>query len=79
MTSEKRYEEFVRGALNALQRASESALKLARETKTPFCVWRDGKCLDLLAEENAPYADAVGPEPVRLREEPNEDSEEETE
>ena len=35
--------------LRALRRAARAAYRLARETGTPFYVWKDGKVVDLLA------------------------------
>lgn len=37
------------GALPALKRAAASALKLARQTKTPCYVMKDGKIVDIAA------------------------------
>ena len=80
MTSEKRQEELLRGSLNALTRGLVSALQLARETRMPFWIWREGKCVDLLAAANARYEDAVEAcEPVVLLEEPHRNLEEEPE
>lgn len=42
--------DFVK-AEEALQRAAEKARELSRQTNTPFIVLRDGKIVDLNAEE----------------------------
>lgn len=42
---------FEKEAMKALRRASEYAFKLARQTKTPFVVYRDGKVVDLNAPQ----------------------------
>jgi hypothetical protein len=39
----------IRGATAALRRASRSAWKLAKQTNTPFHVWKDGKVVNLNA------------------------------
>jgi hypothetical protein len=43
----KKARSDIRGATAALRRASRAAWKLAKETKTPFHVWRDGKIVNL--------------------------------
>jgi hypothetical protein len=37
----------IRGATAALKRASRAAWKLAKQTNTPFHVWKDGKIVNL--------------------------------
>jgi len=37
----------IAGATAALRRASRAAWKLARQTKTPFHVWKNGRIVNL--------------------------------
>ena len=39
----------IRGSLPALQRAARAARELARRTRTPLYVWKDGRVVDALA------------------------------
>lgn len=43
----------------ALRRAAKAALALARKTKTPCYVWRDGQIVDIAAKRKAPALDAA--------------------
>jgi hypothetical protein len=46
-------DEDIKHAGEALQRAARKARELAERTGTPFYVFRDGKIVDLIAEEKA--------------------------
>jgi hypothetical protein len=37
----------IRGEMAALRRASRAAWKLAKQTNTPFHVWKDGRIVNL--------------------------------
>ena len=43
----------LQGVGKALKRSAENALKLARDTKTPCYVMKDGKLIDLAKEKRA--------------------------
>jgi hypothetical protein len=43
----QRDDDLMRGSMAALRRASRAAWKLARETNTPFHVWKNGRIVNL--------------------------------
>lgn len=70
MDKDARHRELEELATAGLRRAQAVAWKRAKETGTPFVVWRDGKVVDLNAN-SAPYEVEIAElESPRLHEEP---------
>jgi hypothetical protein len=52
--------EFI-GMDAALKRAAKAAHTLARKTKTPCYIWKDGRIVDITAKQNKPVQGKLTP------------------
>ena len=70
MDKDARHLKLEELATEGLRRAQAAAWKRAKETGTPFIVWRDGKVVDLNANPASYDVEIEELESLRLREEP---------
>ena len=70
MDKDERHLKLEELATEGLRRAQAAAWKRAKETGTPFVVWRNGKAVDLNAKSASYDSEIAKLESLRFREEP---------